>query len=203
MEQALEKGRQFFEQLVNKIKGSVDTDKIRNKADQVLEQAMAKAHEFMNKHNKGDLKAKLEGAMEQAKTFIEKAQGMTQEEKEEALEKGRQAFEDLMNKVKGSLTSEDIKAKIQNRPNAGKRPNGGRRPNAGGLREKAAKKAKEMAMKKAAREAEELAKKAAEEAARKAEEEAKALAEQAAREAEELANKAADEAKNAFGKLFG
>merc|ERR1712044_87433 len=184
MEQALGKGKQFFEPLVNKIKGSVDTDKIRNKADQVLEQAMAKAHEFMNKHNKGDLKAKLEGAMEQAKTFIEKAQGMSQEEKEEALKKGRQAFEDLMNKVKGSLTSEDIKAKIQNRPNAGKRPNGGRRPNAGGLREKAAKKAKEMAMK-------------------KAEEEAKALAEQAAREAEEAAKKAAEEAKNGFNSLFG
>merc|ERR1712044_118087 len=192
MEQALGKGKQFFEPLVNKIKGSVDTDKIRNKADQVLEQAMAKAHEFMNKHNKGDLKAKLEGAMEQAKTFIEKAQGMTQEEKEEALEKGRQAFEDLMNKVKGSLTSEDIKAKIQNRPNAGKKPNAGRSPNGGGLREKAAKKAKEMAMKKAA-----------EEAARKAEEEAKALAEQAAREAEELAKKAAEEAKNAFSGIFG
>merc|ERR1712044_88071 len=188
MEQALGKGKQFFEPLVNKIKGSVDTDKIRNKADQVLEQAMAKAHEFMNKHNKGDLKAKLEGAMEQAKTFIEKAQGMSQEEKEEALEKGRQAFEDLVNKAKGSLNAEDIKAKIQNRPNAGKRPNGGRRPNAGAL----AKKAKEMAMKKAA-----------EEAARKAEEEAKALAEQAAREAEELAKKAAEEAKNAFSGIFG
>merc|ERR1711976_853973 len=123
---------------------------------------------------------------------IEKAQGMTQEEKEEALEKGRQAFEDLVNKAKGSLNAEDIKAKIQNRPNAGKRPNGDRRPNAGGLREKAAKKAKEMAMKKAA-----------EEAARKAEQEAKALAEQAAREAEELAKQAAEEAKNAFGSLFG
>merc|ERR1712062_23164 len=125
-------------------------DKVAGKP--ALGQAIAKAMGYMKTHKPdGDVKGWLLGAIDQARDHIENAEDLTQAQKEAALEKGRQFFGALINKVK-----EFVDANVDN--------------------EKIQEKAAELAMKKAEAEAKRLAAQAAkeaEEAAKKAAEDAK------------------------------
>merc|ERR1711893_153583 len=131
---------------VEKLRGQI-MDKVAGKVSDnaVLGQAIAKAQGYLNKHKpNGDVKAWLEGAIDQARDHIENAKELTQAQKDKALEKGRQFFENLVNKMKAIIS-------------------------AGGPKEMIQAKAAELAKKNA----EEEAKRLAEEAVKKAEEEAK------------------------------
>merc|ERR1712212_1478847 len=75
------------------------TNSIKGKIENVVDKAKDTAEKFAKEHGELDLPDRLDGAIEKAHKFIEKAKNLTEEERKEAFEKGKTFFQGVVDKV--------------------------------------------------------------------------------------------------------
>merc|ERR1711893_466958 len=92
----------------------------KDKVEEILAKAKAEAENFFEGKADLDVRGKFEGAMNKAKEMIENAKDMTEDEKNQALEKGKAFFEDMANKLKGAASAGKDKLQNLDLKNAGK-----------------------------------------------------------------------------------
>jgi len=87
--------------LAEKAKNAFSANK--DKVQDILGKVKAEAKNFLNGTSDGDIADKLQAAAEKAMGMIKNAQNMTEEEKKQALEKGRAYFEDIAKNKLGKV----------------------------------------------------------------------------------------------------
>merc|ERR1711893_253777 len=92
----------------------------KDKVEEILAKAKAEAENFFEGKADLDVRGKFEGAMNKAKEMIENAKDMTEEEKNQALEKGKAFFEEMANKLMGAAAAGKDKLQNLDLKNAGK-----------------------------------------------------------------------------------
>merc|ERR1711893_146071 len=83
----------------------------KDKVEEILAKAKAAAENFFEgKPDDLDIRGRFEGAMNKAKQMIENAKDMTEDEKAQALEKGKAFFEDMAKQLKAAVEAAKEKA---------------------------------------------------------------------------------------------